>query len=562
MTTSADFISWLLPDAEASGATWTANPQLDTLDPAVQQLFADVECQTGVPRDWLAQAAGLVVDGLAGLQCLWFLHGASGEVESTPASPGRFTPELNDAMAYEEERRLEKARRRDPDFYYIHLHYDWGAGVVEERRFPREKDKHWATLGGEPPRVRKEKLGKLLKRLPRLSKQTKNELFKAFETREMRTWHWKISADPLDVLTMSFRRPWTSCMRPPDPERDKEAGEAQYGPLTDMAAGAAVVFFYRPGASQPAGRTLIRPGLDAYGNPIVLWCGERAYGSGPSGIGPDELEQMLAPYLEPPGIEVQALELCPLGEAGNMLTRGIYSDVDNAFCRQSEDEYLDAYESLGTARWPQPEYSGPEMRSVALQWQGELESDVEATITVDVPELVDAVTDSMLNVYSYSDTFRMLQSGIGEEVEEVLLEWGEDVDEIGEDIVSDITFGVRRNLEQHLREAAVAAPTDVFAISGEKSLAPSVRQLQNDYGGQLIWATEFTHEQGVPRLLVPLGLQQDAAGTWRTADGQPVTMLLVVSQGLKPVYPPELLAGAAARIELPFGAWPWDFSNL
>jgi hypothetical protein len=569
MTAEANFIHWLLPDAEAAGANWTSNPQLETLDPAVQELFADVECRTGVPRDWLAKAAGLVVDGLAGLQCLWWLHGASGDVEATPASPGRFTPELNDGMQYEAERRLEKARRRDPGFSYIHLHYDWAAGVVEERRYPREKDQHWVKLGGEPPRVRKEKLGKLLKRLPRLSKEAKNELFKAFETREMTTWHWKISADPLDVLTMSFRRPWTSCMRPPDPERDKEAGEAQYGPLTDMAAGAAVVFFYRPGATQPAGRTLIRPGLDAYGNPIVLWCGDRTYGSGPSNTGPDELEQMLAPYLEPHGIEVQALELCPLGEAGNMLTRGIYSDVDNTFCRQSDDEYLDAYEGLGTAPWPKPALEGSAMRSVALQWAGKLASEASIASQVDVPELVDSVTDSLLNLYTYADIFGMLQVGIGEEVDEQLMEWGEDLDELGEDIVSDITYGVRRNLEQNLNEVVEAAPTDVFALQSDvppalkDRLAAEVRKAQDVYGGRLIWPNDFIKEEGGATLLVPLQVDQDGLGTWRTQDGagEPVNMLLVVSQALEPVYGQELLDMASAQVELPPGAWPWDFEE-
>jgi hypothetical protein len=494
MTAEANFIHWLLPDAEAAGANWTSNPQLDTLDPAVQQLFADVECQTGVPRDWLAKAAGLVVDGLAGLQCLWFLHGASGTIDDHRGDDtqvdyggavGWLGQEWMDAIRAEQDRREQKVLARDFDAISLRLVPQWSRGLLREELY----------FGDErPPRIRVQKLGRFIHKVKGLRAEHREKLLHYFETRELKTWNWKISADPLDVLTMSFRRPWTSCMRPPDPERDKEAGEAQYGPLTDMAAGSAILFFYRPGATTPAGRMVLRPAIDAYHNPVVLWPGGRMYGSGPTGIGPEDLEEMLRPWLEAPvgegvgqgDIEVAAYELCALGRGGNALSRLIYSDVDNTFCQQDEAAYEDAYGNLGTAEWPAPALEASEMRSVAVAWAYRLSHEVifEGEFEYDMEELVDIAWGEIKAGRTPRQLWALWhdEDGISEAVAHEVAQLAD----MSEDIVTDVTAGVEDLISPHVNQKVAQSPT--FLISIESPTDPNamyIRGLATDLQGAL-----------------------------------------------------------------------------
>jgi hypothetical protein len=578
MTTRRQFIDWLLPDARAAAQ---ANPspaeqaiaralsgekrhqplptseRWDELDPEVQALFDDVMCQTGVPVPWLADAAGLVVDGLAGLQCLWFLHGLSGEVVvEEKRLPFTLNRELDGLISETGWRADDKYRKRHPEGGIAYVG-DWVAGTVTEMQWEASR-----LHDGPPDKERVMKLGRWLRK-----QGASKELLHAFETRELPVWHWRISANPLDVLTMSFRRPWTSCMRPPDYGPDepfKEAGEAQYGPLTDMASGSAVLFWYRPGASQPCGRIVLRPALVAESyDPTVLWPGNRQYGCGPA-LNVGQFNNIIGPLVEPLSMEISDEPLCRAGLGGRALSRLVYSDVDNDFCRQREDEYLEAYELLGTAAWPQPEYTGPEMRSVALEWQGELDSDVDATMTFDVPRLVQQTMeflDATIDVEKLAQVYFERDLGeLGTLVYNALDDINQAAAE-NDDIWADVKEGVWYALALHLTELAEAASTDVFAIPVGKELAREVRELQNVAGGKLIWPADFIHEEGGGSLLVPLKLYQDSGGPWlHKPDGRMVSMLLVVSQAFAPAYG-ELPARAVSKAVVPPGAWPWYFSE-
>jgi hypothetical protein len=559
MTDRERFIDWLLPDAAASSQR---NPKWTELDPEVGALLHEVSCQSGVPLVWLADAAGLVVDGLAGLQCLWFLHGASGQVKTKGETESRewvFDALRAPKAAAAKKLRKQIERSGSDGGGSLNIDVRWSEGIVHEEQYATEAD--W--MARRPSKVRTTKLGKWLRK-----HGASSELRHAFETRELPIWEWRISADPLDVLTMSFRRPWTSCMRPPDFAQDtfKEAGEAQYGPLTDMAAGAAILFWYRPGASQPCGRMVLRPALDRdFNEPTILWPGERAYGCGPT-ISAIDLQEMLAPSL-PEEMVVTAQYLCQLGSYGLALSRRVYSDVDNEFCGQSDESYLDAYGELGTAPWPEPKYAGHEMRSVAVRWRGELDTvtdDGSMFGMFDMGELVAKTTNAVLALQSLSEIFQGLRDYSREPnlaaINRKALQGIEPLAAGNDDVFWDVDAGVRLALVEFLKWATEDAPTDVFAINNDKALAAEVRRAQDVFGGHVIWPGDFHREEGGASLLVPLGLERDDAGTWHTPEGAPVAMLVLVSQAMQPIYTdlPDL---AAARVELPPGAWPWDFEE-
>jgi hypothetical protein len=347
------FLSSLFPGDQLPGRPNRHN------EPVVDELLDEVSCQSGIEKRWLEDAAGLVIDGFAGIQCLWFLHGLSGTVEGfasmEPDEP-RFQSSLNRILR----RAAVKATKKAPQAVIVRYSPRWAEGLVIEYR-----------ANGETGELRERtmKLGRFLKK-----HDASDELLHAFETREMPVWEWFISAHPIDVLTMSHGRAWTSCMRP---------GEAyQFGPLTDMAAGSALLFFKRPGADKPCGRVVLRPIVNGYGGAQINY-GGTVYGCGPSGFDVDDFEELVTDELG--RVEVVEEPLCPHGEQGMALTRYIYSDTDpgsnsdtdpgsNSACSQSQELYDEAYERLVEARWPPSKLDAPKERAIAVRFEGRLDS--------------------------------------------------------------------------------------------------------------------------------------------------------------------------------------------
>jgi hypothetical protein len=542
MTTFPEFADWLFPGDDLSRQR---NPDFHTLDPEVQNLLAEVECRSGIDRSWLARVAGLVVDGLAGLQCLWFLHGASGEVhKETFGAPGPLNIEKN-ALLLASEDRLEK---KHPDKTVKVVMY-WDEGYVEHR--------FYTGYSTHADKITKTKLGKWLRK-----QGASQELRHAFETREMPVWHWRISADPLDVLTMSFRRPWTSCMRPPDPE-GQSAGEAQYGPLTDMAAGAAVLFFYRPGADVPCGRMMLRPASSGTGM-IVLWPGQRVYGCGPTLVSADELEAMLRPYLEPHRIELHDTGLCWVGERGFALSRLVYSDVDNSFCRQSDEQYDAAYVLLDSLPWPESEFVGDQLRPEALKWQGEVGMDIspEGGLDVDIAGTIDSITGNFLEVYDLQQLWE-LSSELTDMIDDVLPNYDATISS-DDDLRDDVYNGVGENIDRHIMAVVNEAPTDVLIVRDVRDLdrldyrdrdplASAIQRLENEYGAQVINSTA-TSEDNVTNLLSKLGLPYGDDSLWFIG----VSLALWNEQE---AYP-EALQEESEGLRLDPGEWDWQAAFL
>jgi hypothetical protein len=331
----------------------------------------------------MVNAAGLVVRGLAGAQCLWYLHGARGQLKSVDETPlpNRILNELHELSAKRREQ-MEESILKGPRFQpvyeegdivayaprpgqgigtldFVATDFNWDDGIVEERAVfcPPDGCPGYSDL--RPLRMIEEmrtiKLGKWLRKMG-----ASDFLLHEFETRPMPVWDFVVSADPLDVLTMTHGRPWErqSCMRP---------GRAyEYGPLTDMAAGSAVMFFYRPGAKRPSGRMILRPAADNEGHKSIL-AGRDIYGDGPLGLTEETLTDVLA---EATGYEipVQYWNACHYGDQGYALTRNIYSDVGRTGCRQSQAQYDRAYENLVDADWPAPQLEAPIYRGVATRF--------------------------------------------------------------------------------------------------------------------------------------------------------------------------------------------------
>ena len=298
-----------------------ARPNADELPTDVDGMLDYVACGTGVKKVWLWRFARLVLDGMAGLRCLWFLHGVEGVVEDKSAGgipPGYQRP-IHAAIKARQEEMQEKffrspryTRREDEDGEYYEpvegqpvlqntfVDIDWANGTATEVHL---------FIDGTT-RKRPIKLGKWLKKYV-VDKELESEaILHRFETRQLPTWHFKISAHPFDVLTMSHHRPWHSCMAP--------GHAAEKGPLTDMAAGSAVMFFYRHGADVPCGRCILRPGLNSYGGEIIF-PGYNVYGCGPSEVDADMLEEVLGDVLE--DVEAHDEYLCKLGIRDSALSR-------------------------------------------------------------------------------------------------------------------------------------------------------------------------------------------------------------------------------------------------
>lgn len=323
MTTFNDFASRIFPGDDLGPLR---NPLPE--DPAVEIVLEEVSRCTKIPLDWLRKSAQAVLEGLAGLGCLWYLHGAEGTIDiggpEAKDPPKEFNQEILNITKQAAFDKEQKAKH-DIDVWY---NIDWAEATIREGRHD------WTEKKRLPERTMR--LGKWLRK-----HGASDELIHQFEIRRLPLWEWRISTHPYDILTMSHERPWTSCMRP---------GEAyEYGPLTDMAAGSALMFFYRPGADVACGRLILRPVATQYA--LEIEQGGVVYGSGPKEIPDDLLTELLA---EASGHRIQVMSsgICQSGHEGEALTRGIYSDTDNKECLQYKEEYEDAYENLGAVEWP------------------------------------------------------------------------------------------------------------------------------------------------------------------------------------------------------------------
>lgn len=158
------------------------------------------------------------------------------------------------------------------------------------------------------------------------------EQFREFETRELRNWGWKVSANPADIITMSYDRPWTSCMRP--------KGSYEDGIFSDVRAGSALLFWFRPGASQPCGRQILRPIV--IGQEPRIHVSFTVYGNGPS-PSLDELEVLLGTK--------NLLVSGSLRDTIGVLD-GVYSDPDGCGIKQNLEVVEECEEALINAFAP------------------------------------------------------------------------------------------------------------------------------------------------------------------------------------------------------------------
>ena len=247
-------------------------------------------------REWVVEHIQLLEMGVNTLGCLGFLHGKEGRVEDICSSRPLWL-----------RRTFERwANKNEVGVFYSDANIDWGHGTIS-----------WPQNG----KTRQMKLGKWLRKAGSSPDQIKE-----FETRPMESWQWKISADLWDVLTMSHDRPWTSCMRP--------EGMYEKGPMTDMRSGAAVLFWYRPGASKPCGREILRPVVKD--NQPMIARGGRTYGSGGS-LSNKQLSESL-------GVPVIKVDL--MSEKVTGLIDEVYCDIGRNGCHQTKGKAAKAEERL------------------------------------------------------------------------------------------------------------------------------------------------------------------------------------------------------------------------
>ena len=518
MTTYPEFYDWLFPGDELGPQR---NPDVPA---AVVPLLEEVQCKTGVPLDWLEKTSQFVINGLAGAQCLWFLHGAKGTLVEEPRTDEIGIPTRHDELSHDLALELM-------DLYAAHQSTKRGLATVDGTYF------EWADgylIEVAPPnkKSRRLKLGKWLRKMG-----ASEGLRKAFETRKLGHWDWEVSAHPYDVLTMSFRRPWTSCMRPPDPEGGKEAGEAQYGPLTDLAAGSAILFFSRPGAGQPCGRLMLRPAMAHYGiDPMIIVSGHRVYGCGPDVVPVGQLQQMLAPFLpsRPSAVDVTSQEpyLCSLGADGRALSRYIYSDTDHNFCQQSDEEYDKAYTALVDAPWPEPKLLMESSWSIAAEFQGEIDTselDLEDDeVEIDIQQLAANAHDLAIEENAWDDILDALRDPTFDIIipDAIVHSLPNNTPDY---IYDDLREPVANLLEGSLIEAANEHTTQVYAFEAGTSLDP-IFNLVEEYAGY-----SQTPEYIGDAVLHELGMSPNAERTaYFTDDGEEVETVLFISSIFNP----------------------------
>ena len=338
----AEYHQWLFPGDPL------VEPNPLAADASAPEILDEVSCQTGVSVAWLQRSVREVLDGLAGLGCLWFLHGARGQVKGATKTPRWLGPIAN--FISQSILQDPEEQRRGIVGAYVNEE-NWSKGTITfEKGYKSRK-----------PVVQNFKVGRFIDGFAEylgLSDADRKGMHHDLKWRsKAELYDFVVSCSPYDVLTMSHGRAWPSCMKP--------GGLFEYGPLTDMAAGSAIVWFYRPEADEPCGRIILRPFLDeATGYEPAIATGGRLYGSGPD-TSTDALNEMLAPWLQ--GIPIDRVNICPRGRDGLALTRAIYSDTDRSSegCQQDRDEYEMAYDSLGGANWPAPQFDLGEFAEAA-----------------------------------------------------------------------------------------------------------------------------------------------------------------------------------------------------
>ena len=168
-----------------------------------------------------------------------------------------------------------------------------------------------------------------------------NKLIDKFSLAKPVTFLYRVTADPGEVLRMSCGKDklgkdlaWSSCMSP--------GGEASYGPITDVLAGHAVMYFYKKTDSKyntPTGRNILRASISD-GAPIII-ISPSTKGNGAS---PDEIEQEIKNNF--PDIES---EIGGEGPDRPMIADGIYDDAAGGPVSQSPVEMEEAYKELVNA---------------------------------------------------------------------------------------------------------------------------------------------------------------------------------------------------------------------
>jgi hypothetical protein len=344
VTTYNQYHEWLFPGDPVDP---TSNPV--AADATADAILEEVSCRTGIEVAWLQRSVREVLDGLVGLGCLWFLHGAQGQVKGEEESPRWFHSIIN----YIHAELLEDPTEQQRGIVSAYVHNEnWAKGnATFEKKYKSRK-----------PVLQTIKIGKHIDAFAeqhQLSEADRKAMHHDLKWRSKAdVYDFVVSCDPYDVLTMSHGRAWPSCMKP--------GGLFEYGPLTDMAAGSALIWFFRPGADAPSGRVILRPFLDdAFDPPLpAIATGGRLYGSGPD-TSTDALNVMLEPWLGE--IAINHVAICPRGRKSLALTRAIYSDTDRAAegCTQSQDVYEQAYYWLAEAKWPAPKFDPGEIAAAA-----------------------------------------------------------------------------------------------------------------------------------------------------------------------------------------------------
>jgi hypothetical protein len=533
-----DFASWLFP-----GDTIIRRNPTDVPD-SVEPLLEEVASCTNIPLDWVERTAGLVIEGLAGLQCLWYLHGLRGEIAEEVNAPGPFGAigkELqNIVLNHMEKRREQLYARPKPIILDVNHAVKWGSGVLVEKVHYSKGGGYGSGASGEWKHTSK-KLGKLLRK-----GGASPELMHAFETRELPTWNWEISCHPYDILTMSHERPWTSCMRP--------GGEYQYGPLTDMAAGSALLFFYRPGAAKPCGRRILRPFVaDLGGTPqMTILDGGRTYGCGPSSLKDRDIEKLLR---ETSGVDFPVVKdsLCRKGHFGRALTRYIYSDTDHQECSQGDDEYDAAYITLDSVEWPLINLDFTTMAAVAESFRGLAEVDLEdAEEEYDIQALAYAAYEEISGNMELSDIYSSLVDPgvLGDALAAHLADEG--YVEIPEHIAEDIYGAVEDYLGVYLVDRVNERSTLAFAIPPGDHEA--VRKAEQDAPVELN-PPDYSGGDAIHAL----NIYENEDGDFLTEDGEEVAEILLVSEAFRHYMPNSLWNVAVATGEL--SEWfDWEYS--
>jgi hypothetical protein len=555
MTTFPEFTEWLFPGDKLPRV---ANPP-DT-PPEMLPLLEEVAACTNIPLNWLENVAGLVIEGLAGLQCLWYLHGLRGEIAAEiptnkygiPNYLGNAFDRHTDDLASELFHFLSKrtidggALKKKFGGEASDVLIDWPGGrVLDMVAMPGER---------EFKIVRTLKLGKWLRK-----QGASKELMHAFETREMPVWEWEISCNPYDILTMSHERPWISCMRP--------GGEYEYGPLTDMAAGSALMFFYRPGAEKPCGRRILRPGVSSVGEnePLIL-DGGQTYGCGPEQLAPRTITDMLFATSRVV-VPVYRESLCDEGQSNGALSRYIYSDVDFTECSQSDEQYNNAYHFLDMVPWPPINLDFTTEQAVAESFKGLVEIE-----TPDDPAQYEWDAEEMAyQFFNYATTDRELEDVYAAYQDQPRLrKWLQellDADYADEDvpdyIADDIYRAGRWQIQDYLSDELNAAPTLMLALPPSahwgKDVLNSVTQMEREYGAQRVLPDDVKSQIMGHLPLSKRWRERDDWTAWFDGDWNEVAEIIFIPTVFDPFIPESVQSMVIAHTEIPDYDWKTVF---